>query len=59
MSSVETTIEYIQDGMKKISVGIEKLKQAGFTDVVREEQLEKGELAENKADEMSRREIRE
>ena len=39
MSSLETIIQSIQDGMKRISDGIGQLKQESFKDVVKEEHL--------------------
>ena len=61
MSSIETTLKNIQDGMNKINEGIEQLKQISFKDIVKEEQLKKFKIDDNndKADEMSRKEIRE
>ena len=62
MSSVETTIQTIQDGMKKISdnmkiisTGIGQMKQTSLKDVVKEGQLDKFKLSEDKVDEMNRR----
>ena len=66
MSSVETTSQSIQDGMKRINdlmkvigVGMGQMKQTSFKDVVKEGQLENFKLDENTADEMNRREIKE
>ena len=59
MSSVETTIQSIQDEMKKISAGIEQLKQTSFIDIVKEEQLKNFRLDSKVANEMDRRDIKE
>ena len=59
MSSVEEAIQCIEEGMKKISIGLQQLKQASFKDIVKEKQLENFVLDEEKADDMNRREIRE
>ena len=60
MTSVETTIQSIQDGMKKISdgmkifnIGIGQMKQISFMDIVKEQKLDNFKLDEDAEEEMS------
>ena len=59
MSSVETTIQFIQDGMKKISDGISQVKHAAFTDFVKEQKLEDFMIDDEKEGNMKKKEVKE
>ena len=59
MTSVETTIQSIQEGMKKISDGINQLKQECFKDLVKEGQLDNFKLDEDAEEEMNVRQVKE
>ena len=59
MSRVGTTIQSMQEGMKKINDGMIHLQETSFRDIVKEDQLENFVLEDEEADEMSRGKIRE
>ena len=65
MTSVETTIQSIQDGMKKINdgmkifnIGIGQMKQISFMDIVKEQKLDNFKLDEDAEEDMTGKQVK-